>query len=112
MLNLAGFNSTIYSFNNKTWVSLTPITMCSILLDGKQGVAVEVILGRPVFSSFLTVNKKISRMKTRYPGNPADLHADVPEPDDQQLHRPVRHHGRPSQPYRHACPLNFVSICL
>ena len=24
MLNLAGFNSTIYSFNNKTWVSLTP----------------------------------------------------------------------------------------
>ena len=41
--------------------------MCSILLDGKQGVAVEVILGRPVFSSFLTVNKKkISRMKTRY----------------------------------------------
>ena len=25
MLNLAGFNSTIYSFNNKTWVSLTPI---------------------------------------------------------------------------------------
>ena len=23
MLNLAGFNSTIYSFNNKTWVSLT-----------------------------------------------------------------------------------------
>merc|ERR1711971_823263 len=31
------------------------ITMCSIMLDGKQGVAVEVILGRPVFSSFLTV---------------------------------------------------------
>ena len=29
--------------------------MCSILMDGKQGVAVEVILGRPVFSSFLTV---------------------------------------------------------
>ena len=25
MLNLAGFNSTIYSFNNKTLVSLTPI---------------------------------------------------------------------------------------
>ena len=24
ILNLAGFNSTIYSFNNKTWVSLTP----------------------------------------------------------------------------------------
>ena len=24
MLNLAGFNSTIYSFNNKLWVSLTP----------------------------------------------------------------------------------------
>ena len=24
MLNLEGFNSTIYSFNNKTWVSLTP----------------------------------------------------------------------------------------
>ena len=25
MLKLAGFNSTIYSFNNKTWVSLTPM---------------------------------------------------------------------------------------
>ena len=87
--------------------------MCSILLDGKQGVAVEVILGRPVFSSFLTVNKKdFSHENTIYPGDPADLHADVPEPDDQQLHRPVRHHGRPSQPYRHACPLNFVSTCL
>ena len=24
MLNLAGFNSRLYSFNNKTWVSLTP----------------------------------------------------------------------------------------
>ena len=76
---------------------LRNITMCSILLDGKQGVAVEVILGRPVFSSFLTVNKKgFSHENTIYPGDPTDLHADVPEPDDQQLHRPVRHHGRPS----------------
>ena len=32
MLNLAGFNSTIYSFNNKTWVSLTPSYNCPLFL--------------------------------------------------------------------------------
>ena len=39
------------------------ITMCSILLDGKQGVAVEVILGRPVFSSFLTVSREATALE-------------------------------------------------
>ena len=32
MLNLAGFNSTIYSFINKTWVSLTP----KMMVNGKH----------------------------------------------------------------------------
>ena len=46
-----------YAFDFKVkFLSPRNITMCSILMDGKQGVAVEVILGRPVFSSFLTVS--------------------------------------------------------
>ena len=36
MLNLAGFNSTIYSFNNKTWVSLTP-TDETLAIDDTHG---------------------------------------------------------------------------
>ena len=35
---------------------LRNITMCSTIIDGKKGVIVEIILGRPIFSSFLTVN--------------------------------------------------------
>ena len=32
------------------------IAMCSAKLNGKEGVIVEVILGRPIFSKFLTVS--------------------------------------------------------
>ena len=35
---------------------LRKIAMCSTMIDGKQGITVEIILGRPIFSSFLTVN--------------------------------------------------------
>ena len=34
---------------------LRNITMCSTMIDGRKGVLVEIILGRPIFSSFLTV---------------------------------------------------------
>ena len=30
------------------------VKMCSKIIDGDQGIVVEVILGRPIFSSFLT----------------------------------------------------------
>ncbi len=39
MLNLAGFNSTIYSFNNKTWVSLTP--SWTYMSDGWDGTGIS-----------------------------------------------------------------------
>ena len=35
---------------------LRKIAMCSTTIDGKRGVIVEIILGRPIFSSFLTVS--------------------------------------------------------
>ena len=31
------------------------LTICSFSKDGQQGVIVEIVLGRPIFSSFLTV---------------------------------------------------------
>ena len=43
------------------------------------------------------------------PGDPANWDADVPEPADQHVHRPVPHHGRPSQPHCDACPRHLVS---
>ena len=32
------------------------LTICSFSKGGQQGVIVEIVLGRPIFSSFLTVN--------------------------------------------------------
>ena len=38
------------------------IAMCSAKLNGKEGVIVEVILGRPIFSKFLTVSSVHNKM--------------------------------------------------
>ena len=44
---------------------LRKIAMCSTSVDGKQGVVVEIILGRPIFSSFLTVNSHFFQLHDR-----------------------------------------------
>ena len=38
---------------------LRQVTMCSTTIDGKSGVVVEIILGRPIFSTLLTVNSSV-----------------------------------------------------
>ena len=37
------------------------ITMCPAKLNGKEGIIVEIILGRPLFSKFLTVNSNFCK---------------------------------------------------
>ena len=40
------------------------IAMCSAKLNGKEGVIVEVILGRPLLSKFLTVSSVFKKKNT------------------------------------------------
>ena len=35
---------------------LKTVAMCATIIDGNNGIVVEIILGRPIFSSFLLVN--------------------------------------------------------
>ena len=49
---------------------LRNITMCSTMIDGKQGVIVEIILGRPIFSSFVTVNSILRIIKNQTQKHP------------------------------------------
>ena len=37
---------------------LKTVAMCATIIDGNNGIVVEIILGRPIFSSFLTVNSQ------------------------------------------------------
>ena len=55
------------------------IKMCSALIKGDQGVIVEIILGRPIFSSFLTTTLPtimliiISQLATSFSGEYLDM---------------------------------------
>ena len=48
--------SVIFSGGHLPQHFLRKIAMCSTSVDGKHGIIVEIVLGRPIFSSFLTVN--------------------------------------------------------
>ena len=52
--------SVVFSGSDLPQHFLRDVAMCSTTIDGKEGVIVEIILGRPIFSSFLTVNSFVS----------------------------------------------------
>ena len=73
--------------------------MCTGTVGGKEGIIVEIILGRPLFSKFLTVSK--TRKKRQYehfhfcmPGEPAHCNVDLLEPDGEQVHREIEEKRR------------------
>ena len=55
------------------------VKICSATIKGKQGVIVEVIIGRPIFSSFLTTTLPtlmliiISQLATTFSGEYLDM---------------------------------------
>ena len=45
-----------FSGNDLPQHYIKKVAMCTKIIDGKQGVVVEIILGRPIFSSLLMVS--------------------------------------------------------
>ena len=89
--------SVIFSGSDLPQHFLRDVAMCSTTIDGKEGVIVEIILGRPIFSTFLTVNSFVSSVQNIkvckhnfvMPGHFAHCDVDICEPHGKQIQGPV-----------------------
>ena len=88
--------------------------MCYTKIDGLQGVVVEIILGRPLFSTFLTVSStnllSTNPQKiTFHAGLSSHWDAYLREPHDEQIRGPILRHGHSNPFDSHACSGYIVS---
>ena len=81
-----------FSGNDLPQHYIKKVAMCTKIIDGKQGVVVEIILGRPIFSSLLMVSTFLLDWQW-YPlsvsGCPAHTDVDLCEPHGEQIHGPI-----------------------